>query len=513
MNPRRPLDEAQAALARTPLRVKLVGAILLLTTAGLVVAGAATTAALHSYLLGRVDDQLRSFAHDAGDHNFTGRVVGAGPGFGGAPGPVGIGGPPSESADTEPRPPSQIFIEQYQPDGHRDGIYNLTYETSPPALPPMTTAAATRLSGHAVSVPSQDHRTSWRVMTIVRSDGSSVVVASSLSDVNHTTHRVILLEVAIGLAAIVLIGFAGNVVISRSLRPLVRVETTAAAIADGDLTQRVPDLPERTEVGRLSAALNTMLAQIETAFAHERESQERATASEARMRQFVADASHELRTPLTSIQGFAELFRMGAAAAPTDVPHLMSRIETEAARMGLLVEDLLLLARLDQQRPLERAPVDLLAITTDVVHDAQVVAADRAICFTTQTDRAPVTIGDEPRLRQVLHNLMSNAITHTPAGSPIDVAIRTTVAAADVTIEIADRGPGIPAEHADLVFERFFREDASRSRAAGGAGLGLSIVSGLVAAHSGTVEVRDRPGGGAVFSVRLPLAEDAPRST
>jgi two-component system OmpR family sensor kinase len=512
MNLPRPVDSVRAAVAATPLRIKLVGAILLLATVGLVVAGVATTAALHSYLLGRVDDQLKSFAHDAGDHDFTGHVVGPGPGIGLGPGAGPEGG--AQSADNDgPRPPSQIFVEQYLPDGQREGIYNVTYETSPPSLPLMTTATATRLSGHPVTVPSRDGSTAWRVVTIVRPDGRSVVVASSLSDVNHTTHRVILLELAVGLATIVLIGIAGSLVINRSLRPLVSVENTAAAIADGDLSQRVPDLPERTEVGRLSAALNTMLSQIETAFAHERESQEQATASEARMRQFVADASHELRTPLTSIRGFAELFRMGAADAPTDVPHLMSRIETEAARMGLLVEDLLLLARLDQQRPLERTPVDVLAIATDVVHDAQVVAPDRAISLSVQTNRAPIVIGDEPRLRQVLHNLMANALTHTPDGRAVDVVVSTTAGSPDATISVADRGSGIPLEHANRVFERFFREDASRNRAAGGTGLGLSIVAGLVAAHGGTVDASNRDGGGAVFTVRLPLAADTATAT
>jgi two-component system OmpR family sensor kinase len=227
------------------------------------------------------------------------------------------------------------------------------------------------------------------------------------------------------------------------------------------------------------------------------------------MRQFVADASHELRTPLTSIRGFAELFRMGATAGEPDLPRLMSRIEGEAARMGLLVDDLLLLARLDQQRPLELEPVDLLTVVTDVVHDAQLTAADRSISLDVATTAgAPVVIGDESRLRQVVHNLMTNALTHTPGGTPVDVALRTVADGErpEAVVEIADRGPGVSDDHAARVFERFYRADTSRTRSGGGTGLGLSIVAGLVAAHDGIVTVSDRDDGGAVFTVRVPLA-------
>jgi two-component system OmpR family sensor kinase len=250
-----------------------------------------------------------------------------------------------------------------------------------------------------------------------------------------------------------------------------------------------------------------MLSQIETAFSHERDSQQQAKASEERMRQFVADASHELRTPLTSIRGFAELYRMGATTAEMDLAHLMNRIETEAARMGLMVEDLLLLARLDQQRPLEHEPVDLLAVATDVVTDARVVAADRTITLTPPDHDVPVVIGDESRLRQVLHNLMANALTHTPAGTAVDVILTTTPGSTpSAVIEVADRGPGMTEEQRERVFERFYRVDTSRNRGAGGTGLGLSIVAGLVEAHHGSVAVAARDGGGTVFTVSLPLA-------
>jgi two-component system OmpR family sensor kinase len=221
------------------------------------------------------------------------------------------------------------------------------------------------------------------------------------------------------------------------------------------------------------------------------------------MRRFVGDASHELRTPLTSIRGFAELYRQGALPAQADVDRAMNRVESEAARMGLLVEDLLLLARLDQQRPLEHTPVDLLELATDAVQDARAVDPSRTVDLeVVATGPAPVVSGDAPRLRQVLGNLVGNALTHTTA----PVTVRVSTATGHAVVEVEDRGPGIPVEDRPRVFERFFRADTSRTRASGGTGLGLSIVAALVAAHRGSVEVLDTPGGGATFRVTLPLA-------
>jgi two-component system OmpR family sensor kinase len=264
-----------------------------------------------------------------------------------------------------------------------------------------------------------------------------------------------------------------------------------------------------------------MLSQVETAFHAQERSEQAAHESEERMRRFIADASHELRTPLTTIRGFAEYYRQrggvsGAASAgslaPADIDRIMKRLESEAARMGLLVEDLLQLARLDQQRPLERAPVDLLTLAADSVQDARMVAPDRAVDLAVAPGAAFIVNGDEQRLRQVIGNLMNNALSHTPAGTPVHVRIGSGTLASDdpaVVLDVADEGPGMTQEQAQRVFERFYRADAARNRASGGTGLGLAIVAGLVGAHGGTVSVQTAPGQGADFQVKLPLSPDA----
>ena len=302
-----------------------------------------------------------------------------------------------------------------------------------------------------------------------------------------------------------LLAGAAYAVVRTSLRPLREVEQTAAAIAGGDLSLRVPRQDDRTEVGRLALAFNSMLGRIETAFGAQQESEAQARESEGRMRRFVGDASHELRTPLTSIRGFAELYRQGAVPPGPELDRVMGRVEGEAARMGQLVEEMLLLARLDQQRPMDSKPVDLLQLTADAVHDAQAVDPGRPIRLEVQDGgEAPVVLGDEARLRQVLVNLLGNAVTHTPAGSPVAVHLRT--ADSQALVEVADCGPGLTPEQASHVFERFYRADSARNRASGGSGLGLSIVRAVVEAHGGRVGVRSTRGEGATFLVELPLA-------
>lgn len=493
--------------ARMPLRVKLVATVMLLATVGLSVAAVAATASLHSYLIGRVDDQLQVAAHGIAD-GFRFRLD-LPPGGGPVPVP-----PPDESGLTTTttqggRLPSPYYVRVYNADGIPAGNPDAAPLTaqSPPKLPPIKPDDDAVTSGRPFTVKSENGKGSWRVVAVPSRDGTgTVAIATSLSDVSNTVNHLVLLEVLIGVAALALIGGGGYVLIRQSLSPLVAVEHTAEAIAAGDLSQRVPQLHPRTEVGRLSAALNVMLARIEDAFARQRSSEQQARESEGRMRQFVADASHELRTPLTSIRGFAELHRIGGQDA-ADVQDSMARIEAEAARMGLLVDDLLLLARLDQQRPLEQAPVDLLDIAQDVVAGARLVAPGRRIAITVETPVPPIVIGDHGRLRQVVDNLMRNALTHTQA----DAAVRVRVAADESThkaiVEVADDGPGMSEEDAAHVFERFYRADPARARKVGGSGLGLSIVASLVTAHGGTAAVATRPGEGATFRIELPLAE------
>jgi two-component system OmpR family sensor kinase len=297
-----------------------------------------------------------------------------------------------------------------------------------------------------------------------------------------------------GIALLLVAGFALWLV-RLGLRPLEGIGATAGAIAAGDLSRRVEPATDRTEVGRLGLALNAMLAQIEAAFEERR-------ASENRLRRFVADASHELRTPLTSIRGYAELFRRGADSRPEDLAKSMQRIEAEAARMGVLVDDLLLLARLDQGRPLEREPLDLARIVEEAVDSARAVEPDRAIDL--ELHGPALVSGDGGRLRQAVDNLLDNARVHTPASSRVQVTLSPDDGV--VLLTVADEGPGLPAEVATRAFERFYRGDSSRSRSMGGAGLGLSIVAAIVEAHGGTVTVGSEEGAGATFEVRLPVS-------
>jgi two-component system OmpR family sensor kinase len=314
------------------------------------------------------------------------------------------------------------------------------------------------------------------------------------------------------------LGVVGYLLVRRSLRPLRQVEATAAAITAGDLTERVPGTDPRTEVGSVATALNTMLAQVESSFSESERAKAEAVTAEVRMRRFLADASHELRTPLTSIRGWAELYRRGGTREPAAVERSMTRIEQEATRMGLLVEDMLLLARLDEHRPMARAPVDLLVLAADAVTDAAAVDPGRPVELREPHD-AVVVLGDEARLRQVVVNLVGNALVHTPEGTRVVVGVDARPQDGDppatlqqwAVLEVADEGPGLSAEESERVFERFYRADPARSRSRGGTGLGLSIVAAVVAAHGGRVDVESTPGAGSRFRVWLPLAEDKGR--
>jgi signal transduction histidine kinase len=475
---------------RVPLRVTLVALLVALVAVGLLATGFAATSLLRGYLLDQRDAELRTALH-ASDHDP--RVLDA-----------------CEIGQYQRRPGS--FFYGCIPPGTNE-VVGLQGPSDTDDVPHLRDAAGEGdRQQQPGTVPSVDGRTDWRVMTGPLPGGYTLVVATDLERDQAAIRRLVSIEAIVGLIVLTILGAAGYVLVRNSLRPLADVEQTARAIAAGDLSRRVPAGDERTEVGRLTTSLNGMLSRIESAFRAQQASEEQARGSEIRMRRFVADASHELRTPLTSIRGFAELYRQGAVRSDEDVQRLMERIEAEGARMGLLVEDLLLLARLDQQRPLTFAPVDLAAIAGDAVHDAKAVQPDRPIALhldESLTD-VPVVRADEGRIRQVVGNLVTNALTHTPAGTRVTLTVAEAPDDPGVLVlRVADEGPGMDPADADRAFERFYRADASRTRSAGGTGLGLAIVSSLVAAHGGSVEVDTAPDKGAVFTIRLPRSGPA----
>jgi two-component system OmpR family sensor kinase len=363
-----------------------------------------------------------------------------------------------------------------------------------PELTPTRVLAATR---GPITVPSDDPDVRYRIVTEQTQRGLRVL-GSPLTTVDTTIGRLIGVEVVATVAVLGVLGLVTWWVVRLGVRPVKQMTATATEIAAGNLSQRIPETSPGTEAGDLGVALNQMLGRIEEAF-------DERTRSEGRLRQFVADASHELRTPVTTIRGYAELYRAGGLESPSELQEAMRRTEQEAVRMGTLVDDLLLLARLDTGRPLERQPVELVAIAQDAVRDARAVDPDRPISASTD---GPVTVlGDEARLRQVVANLVGNAMVHTPPGTPVDVR----VARRDDTavLEVADRGPGMSDDVASRAFERFYRADPSRSRHRGGTGLGLSIVRATVSAHGGVVALDTAPGRGTTVRIELPVEPGA----
>jgi two-component system OmpR family sensor kinase len=489
---------------RTPLRLKLVASAMALLAVAVLVIGVSSAFAMRSYLVGRLDSDLRSTADVAIQ--------------------AGLEGLEHPQTPFVPVFSSKIFVQLIGPSGLYT-IYNQRrYQTADLPTAPKSVSDVSDRSNGINTVPSDNGQTRWRefVTPFPGQTNVFVLVGGDLSDVDDTIGRLVLAELLVGAGVLILLGVAAAGLVRANLRPLREIEHTAAAIAKGDLTRRVPEFEPgyeepRTEVGHLSRSLNTMLGQIEAAFTARAESESRAVHSEERMRQFVADASHELRTPLTTIRGFAELYRQGAFATPEDAQRLVRRIEDEASRMGLLVEDLLLLARLDMARPLTMDRLDLRVIGNDAVIAAYAVAPDRDIALDLPEGTGQLEVeGDEARLRQVVGNLMTNALVHTPAGTPVTLRMRREPGQA--VIEVVDAGPGLSPEQIERVFERFYRADAARTPrradaigpSGSGTGLGLAIVAALVAAHRGVVEVDSGPGRGATFRVRLPLAAPAP---
>ena len=593
---------------RTPLRTKLITAVLALVIMALAAISAASVVMLRNYVETRQDTNLKlalspyfnnPTTPDGSANLPTVHSPGSGvqliqPGFAYASS--------SDVILALQQPGSQVswYANFMAPSGNNSAVP----EQAPLPLLPTSTNWASPPDGTLLSVSARSGPDTWRVIAETQSypvynastgqtenEKLTLVAAVDLGDLSAMTTRLLLFDLIVGGGIVLVLAAVGAGVVRANLRPLNDIELTAGQIAAGHLDHRVPEGDPRTEIGSLGQSLNIMLSQIEAAFRSQEESERAAHASEERMRRFTADAAHELRTPLTTIRGFSAHYRqrggarsgaavtsagtspggtLGAGGAadqsrssrteawfhapadrrpgggadaeglsPEELDRLMSRIESEADRMGLLVEDLLTLARLDQQRPLNIAPVDLLTLAADAVQDARIVSPDRPIDLAVAPGAAFIVDGDEPRLRQVIANLVNNAITHTPAGTPVRVKIApgmlqlppTGPAGAAqgnagggnggwgrgpagrqvpaVVLDIEDDGPGMSAEQAQRVFERFYRADAARNRASGGTGLGLAIVAGLVSAHGGTVSVRTAPGHGADFQVKLPLAPDA----
>ena len=480
-----PAGHRRPRLSAVPLRFTLVALLVALVGVALLVTGATSTSLLRGYLLQQQDSQLRL---SVADYEKNPEQILA------------------YCFNRDRQFPSSTYIACLPPKAEE--LFVLNGPIHDPGLLPGVQEYDPTKGGGLTTVSSADGSTSWRMAaTRPLIGGYRIVVGHDLEQDLKVLSRLATLETVVGLVVLALLGAAGYGLVRNSLRPLAAVERTARAIAAGDLSQRVPGGDDRTEVGRLSTALNGMLSRIESAFRAQQASEAQARGSEDRMRRFVADASHELRTPLTSIRGFAELYRQGAAGSPQETRRLMERIEAEGARMGLLVEDLLLLARLDQQRPLSIGPVDLAQVAGDAVHAARATAPDRPIAFHLDESltEAPIVAGDEARLRQVVGNLLTNALIHTPGDARVSVSLaQEPDLPAMLTLTVADEGPGMDPADAARAFERFYRADSSRTRAAGGTGLGLAIVASLVAAHGGTVHLTTAPGAGAALTVRLP---------
>ncbi|MFF3065901.1 sensor histidine kinase [Oerskovia sp. NPDC057915] len=477
--------------ARIPLRTRLVAIIMLLLAAGLGVAAVATSVFVSNYLVRQVDDQLKATATDVATD------------------------PESQFSQNAVRLPTDYYILYRWSNGVSQPLSfpRTALRYGVPDIPALSLDEVKRIDGPFTVPPQQNgllvptDPTQWRVMPLLGPDGSTAFVALPLAGI-HDTVRFLGWTLAISAVVIALVGGAvAFLAVQGALRPLREIEEAAADIAGGDLTRRIRPAPPSTEVGSLAASLNMMLNHIERAFAA-------SEASEARMRRFVSDASHELRTPLATVRGYGELYRMGALTTPEQMDDTMRRIEDSASRMGTLVNDLLALARLDEGRPIRHEPVNLAALARDSAGDLHALDPTREVRLvglsgaSGDAPRDLTVIGDEDRLRQVLANLIGNVSQHTPAGTPVEIALGAQAAEGGGppvgVLEVRDHGPGITPEQAAHVFERFYRADSSRNRASGGSGLGMAIVAAIVGAHHGHISVAPTQGGGLTVHVELP---------
>jgi len=460
-------------VARLSLRARLVLGMLALAAVGLAAADVATYTSLRSFLFDRTDNTLNA------DHHF---VEGA-----------------FSNQDDLRAAGAGLFIQIRDTSGH------VLFTSNPPRFPGQKSLSPPKLPATIKLPPAPQagdgpDRVRYFTANAVEESGryrvrasqepgstAVLIVARSLRDVDSTLHRLLLIELLVTAGVAAAIVLLGLWIIRLGLRPLAAIGKTADAITAGDLSRRVERAESRTEVGRLGLALNAMLGRIEE--------------SDRRLRRFVADASHELRTPLAAVRAYAELFERGAHRRPDDLARCMSGIGRESERMSVIVEDLLLLARLDERRPLEREPVDVADVAREAVETARAVEPEREIELSVEP---ALVLGDRERLRRIVDNLLGNVRAHTPAGARAKVAVRNSDGMAHIVVE--DSGPGVAADEIERVFERFFRADSSRARASGGVGLGLSIVAAVAEAHGGSASARSGPGG-ATFEIQIPLAE------
>jgi two-component system OmpR family sensor kinase len=476
------------------LRSRLLLSVLLLSAAGLLALATVTYTEQRSFLEGRVDQQVRQAGPVVSQalDNAEGNAPPDG-GGGGQPGGGNHGGP-----GRGPSLPSGTFGQRRTAAGQVKLKILISYDQSTPAEPIIPASLPLERLITVGSTGSSGLR--YRAYASKDPDDADItVVAIPLTEVKQTLSRLLLVEGLVIAGILAALGISAFFVVRLGLRPLNRMEATAGAIAAGELSRRVSPATSKTEVGRLGLALNEMLDRLEQAFAARQ-------ASEDRLRQFLADASHELRTPLASIRGYAELFRMGATAERGETEMAMRRIEEESKRMGVLVEDLLTLARLDETPQLRRQHVDLAALAHDAVHDARATAPDRRIAL--DAPEEALVFGDPHQLRQVLANLLRNALVHTPAGTPVEVSVQDDGEA--VLVSVRDHGPGLPSTSREKLFGRFWRAEGGRERGKAGAGLGLAIVQGVLDAHGGHIQAHDAPGGGAAFVVTLPKTPATP---
>ena len=470
---------APRRLRALPLRWRLLTVALGLVLVALLLTMVAVSSLMGRYLLGQAEQELRVYGAGIARLQVEQATQGVSPlptGFTLRYLPVGTS--------------TQVSLGEAATETDRADIPNLS-----PSDPHVTKATTFVIGSQGAS------DATWLALALTDTGrDATFVLALPLRPLHETVDQFLWYAGGIGAIALLACGGLGWYLVRRTFRPLTRIEDTAAAIAGGDLTQRVVVPDTRDEVASLSRSLNAMLARIEHGFAVRE-------ANEKKMRRFIADASHELRTPLAAVSGYAELYRQGALPTPEAVTGAMGRIESESHRMSGLVEDLLTLARLDSDRPLELQPVDLAVLAADAAQDARTISPDRH--FTASGISGPIEptelVADERQLRQVVTNLVSNARVHTPAGSAVEILVGPA-GAGQVTMHVRDHGNGIAIADRATVFERFFRTDWSRSRGRGGGnGLGLAIVQAIVHAHGGVVRVDETPGGGATFVVNLPV--------